>query len=62
MAQYRVLEKSFIGGRIIEAGEIVEYDGEAAGNLEPIKKGKGKAAQDDVDSASSDASGEKGLV
>lgn len=40
MAQYRVLERSFIGNAIVEEGEIVEYDGEAAANLELIKKGK----------------------
>lgn len=38
MAQYRVLERSFIGNAIVEEGEIVEYDGEAAANLEPLVK------------------------
>lgn len=46
MAQYKVLEKSFIGNSLVEAGAIVEYDGEPGPNLEAVggKKGKGKAA------------------
>lgn len=50
MAKYRVLEKSFINNTIVEAGEIVEYEGRASGNLELIEeapakpKGKAKAA------------------
>lgn len=50
MAKYRVLEKSFIGNTIVEAGEVVEYDGRPGSNLELIEdapakpKGKAKAA------------------
>jgi hypothetical protein len=40
MAQVRVLQKSYINNRIVEEGEIIEYDGELSGNLEPVKKGK----------------------
>ena len=40
MAKYRVLEKSFIGDAIVEAGAIVDYDGEPSSNLEPIKKAR----------------------
>lgn len=40
MAQYEVLEKSFINNRIVEAGEVVEYDGEPGPNLKAFKKGK----------------------
>jgi hypothetical protein len=40
MARYRVLEKSYIGDRLVEEGEIIEYElpaGSMAGsNLEPI--------------------------
>lgn len=43
--QYRVLQKSFIGNRIVEEGEVIEYDGEPSSNLELVKKGK-KAAAD----------------
>ena len=54
MAKYRVLEKSFINGDIYEEGAIVEYDGEASGNLELVKEngnggnggGKGNAGGD----------------
>jgi hypothetical protein len=34
MTRYRVLEKSFINGRVCESGEIVHYVGPAASNLE----------------------------
>lgn len=34
--RYRVLEKSFIGNSIREAGETVDYDGEPGPNLEPL--------------------------
>jgi len=47
MAQYRVLQKSFINDQIVEEGDIIEYDGEASVNLEPLdvdKSGKGKKA------------------
>lgn len=49
MAKYRVTERSFINNRLVEAGEIVDYDGEPAGNLEAVKdeaesKAKGKAS------------------
>lgn len=52
MPQYRVLQKSFIGNRIVEEGEVIEYDGDASDNLELVKKGK-KAA----DAPAADASG-----
>lgn len=41
--KYRVLEKSFIGGRIVEEGEVIEFDGKAGNNLEPIKDSAPKA-------------------
>lgn len=44
MPQYRVLQKSYVGNRIVEEGEVVEYDGEASDNLELIKPAKGKKA------------------
>lgn len=48
MAQYRVLVDSFIGLRLVKAGEVIEYDGKSEGkpghNLElvkgPVKTGK----------------------
>ena len=36
MAQYKVVEKSFINDMIVEVGDIVDYDGEASANLELI--------------------------
>lgn len=44
MPQYKVLQRSFIGDRLVEEGEIVEYSGEASKeNLALIKTSK-KAA------------------
>ena len=37
MAQYKVLQKSFINNSIAEEGEIVEYDGKPGTNLEALK-------------------------
>lgn len=50
MAQYRVLAKSFINDRIVEEGDIVDYDGETSDNLEPVK-GKAKKADPATDPA-----------
>ena len=36
MAKYRVLEKSFIGNRLVDEGAEIEFDGEAGDNLELI--------------------------
>lgn len=39
MAQYRLLARSYVGGAIRDAGEIVEWDrrgGHASWNLEPL--------------------------
>lgn len=36
MAQYKVLELSFIDNKIVQEGAIVEYDGEPGPNLAPI--------------------------
>lgn len=49
MAKYKVLQKSFINGSLVEAGTVVEYDGQASDNLDLIeevapKKGKKAAA------------------
>lgn len=61
MAKYRTLSKSYINSAIVEAGEIVEYDGKPGSNLElvegdkPETKPKGKtkgAAPADSDAGS----------
>ena len=47
MPQYRVVQKSFINNRIVEEGEVIDYDGEASDNLEPLKPAKkGKPAEE----------------
>lgn len=66
MAKYRVLEKSFIGNAIREAGDIVEYDGLVSGNLEPIdEEGREVAAlSDEADAVSLEnlAQAAKGVI
>jgi hypothetical protein len=39
MAKYRVLVKSYVNSSIVEAGEIVEYDGKPGSNMELIEGG-----------------------
>lgn len=47
---YRVLQRSFIDNRLVEEGEIIEYDGEAGSNLELIKPDKpGRSTKPDAD-------------
>lgn len=46
MPRYRVLETSYIGERIVEAGAEVEYDGRPGKNLEPIDKAAEKAKRE----------------
>ncbi|GAB6966351.1 hypothetical protein JCM25156A_03880 [Komagataeibacter kakiaceti JCM 25156] len=36
MAKYKVLTRSYIGGKIREAGEVIEYGGNPGSNLEPM--------------------------
>jgi hypothetical protein len=53
MRKFRVLEKSYIVNRIVEEGEIVEYDGEPSANLELVDdkqeaKGVKKSGSDRV--------------
>lgn len=36
MPEVRVLEKSYINLRIVEPGEIIDYDGELGSNLELV--------------------------
>lgn len=36
MAQYRLLEKTFINGALRDKGEIVEYDGQPGSTLQPV--------------------------
>ena len=50
MPKYKVLEKSFINNSIVEAGEIVEYQGQPGNNLELLKApklSKGEKPKDD---------------
>lgn len=45
MPRYRVLEKSFIGNRLVHAGEEIDYEGEASSNLEPLDTPVGEPAE-----------------
>jgi hypothetical protein len=40
MAQFTVVERSFINDRLAEVGDIVEYDGEVSDNLKAVKTPK----------------------
>lgn len=61
--KYRVLVKSFINNAIVEAGELVDYDGKPGSNLELIEgdkpevksKGKTKGAASAAAEAGTDA-------
>jgi len=53
MAQYRVLEKSFIDNNIVEEGAVIEYAGEASNNLELVEEPKVKAKKDAAPAADS---------
>ena len=46
MAKYKVLEKSYINDRIVDAGEEIEYDGLPSTNLQPIDSDGKKAAKE----------------
>ncbi|SDC69030.1 small subunit ribosomal protein S16 [Massilia sp. PDC64] len=44
--KYRVKEKSLIGNQVFEAGQVAEYDGLPADNLEPLcDEGRARAAE-----------------
>lgn len=36
MAKFRVLKQSFVGNTLVDAGTIVDYDGETSDNLEAL--------------------------
>jgi hypothetical protein len=38
--KYKVLATSFIGNKIVQAGEVVEYEGKPSGNLKRIAEAK----------------------
>lgn len=56
MPKFEVLQKSFIGNRIVEEGEIVDYDGEPSDNLKPVDKAAKKAAESvDADASAAES-------
>lgn len=63
MAKYRVLAVSFINNALVQAGEVVDYDGKPGSALELIEddkpevkaKGKGKGAAPAASDTGSDA-------
>lgn len=46
----KVLARSWINNRIVEAGEVIEYDGEIGSNLELVKSPKPAPAAAPADS------------
>lgn len=58
MPKYRVLETSFIGERLVEPGEVIDYEGKAAHNLELVEeKGAKRAPKAKADEPAADAGG-----
>ena len=63
MAKYRVLTPSFINNALVQAGDVVEFDGKPGSSLELIEddkpevktKGKGKGAAPAASETGSDA-------
>lgn len=49
MAKARVLQKSFLNNRLVEPGEIIDYDGPYGDNVEPVGKGKKSAPEPAVE-------------
>jgi hypothetical protein len=45
MAQYKVLERSFINNMAYDEGAIIEFDGEPGDNLEPVDEPAKKAVK-----------------
>ena len=46
MPKYKVLERSYIGERLVEKDELVEYDGKPGNNLEPTDAEGRRAAKE----------------
>lgn len=49
MPKYRVLETSFIGNRLVQPGDVVDYDGEVSGNLQKLTPKQAQAADAGTD-------------
>lgn len=49
MAKFRVLTQSFIDNRIVQEGEVIDYDGVPHDNLEPLDAPAEKAAEQTKD-------------
>lgn len=45
MARYKVLTQSFIGNKLLQPGDIVEYEGEVAANLQLVGDDVGKGVE-----------------
>lgn len=45
MAKYRVLVPSFLDNKLVQEGDIVDYDGTPSDNLEPMDKAGKRAAE-----------------
>lgn len=46
MAKYEVLELSYINDRLVQAGEVVEYDGTPGTKLKPVEAKPAPAAKE----------------
>lgn len=57
MARFRVTECSFINGRYVETGTVIEYDGVPGFNLEPVDAAAKKAKAAAGNTVSRDVNG-----
>ena len=62
MPQYRVKETSFINNKLVQEGDVVEYDGRPGKNLELIKGKAPKAPKADEPAADEKPEDETELV
>lgn len=62
MPKFRVVQTSFIGNRLVQPGEIVDYDGEVHENLQKLSAKQAAAAADDADTGGTGGDTGAGLV
>lgn len=46
MPKYEVLQVSFIDNRLVQVGDVIDFDGEPGPNLKPVDKAAQKAANE----------------
>jgi hypothetical protein len=59
MPKYQVLKKSFIGNRVVEAGETIDFDGQPSDNLKAVADEKKHAARKSAEKPAEEAAAEQ---